>query len=201
MSRKKPTRASRRPSRADDRPDIHNYFMTIAMAVRRRANCLGNRVGAIIVQDNRIISTGYNGTPHGMKNCLNGGCHRCANRAAYPSGTGYDLCICVHAEQNALLSAARFGIEVEGGVVYTTMQPCFGCTKEMLQAKVHAVYYLHEWVHPERDKRQQYDHLQSYFPGGLHRLDIADADANWAISSKRALRPTHGLDETGHTPA
>jgi len=194
---KKPIKTQRKK---DGRPDVHDYFMTIAMTVRRRANCMGNRVGAIIVLDGRIISTGYNGTPHGMKNCLDGGCHRCANRSAYPSGTGYDLCICVHAEQNALLSAARFGIAAESGVIYSTMRPCFGCTKEMLQAKIHAVYFLHDWIHPDKEKRLQYEDLQSYFPGGIHRLEMIDPDEQWAISSKRT-RSTEGLDETGHSAA
>ena len=105
---------------SETRVSPEDYFMGIAMAVRRRANCHGNRVGAIVVLDGRIISTGYNGTPANMPNCLDGGCHRCANREQYPSGTGYDLCICVHAEQNALLAAARFGIAVAGATMYTT---------------------------------------------------------------------------------
>ena len=137
------------------RPDMHRYFMGIALAVRERADCTGNRVGAVIVVDRRIVSTGYNGTPENMPNCSEGGCHRCANRDQYPSGTGYDLCICVHAEQNALLAAARFGIAVEGSSVYSTMRPCFGCTKEMLQAGVKEVYYLHDWTHPEGHKQAE----------------------------------------------
>lgn len=179
------------------RPSPHEYFMGIAFAVRRRADCLGNKVGAVIVKDRRIISTGYNGTPEGMTNCSDGGCDRCANRAGYPSGAGYDLCICVHAEQNALLAAARFGIPVEGSAVYTTMRPCFGCTKEMLQAHVHAVYYLHDWVHPDPARRAEYERLQRHLRGGVHRLDLPDPDADWAIRSRReaAGKPT---DETGH---
>ena len=89
------------------RPGPNEYFMGIALAVRTRADCTGNRVGAVIVKDRRIVSTGYNGTPENIPNCTEGGCHRCANRGEYPSGAGYDLCICVHAEQNALLAAAR----------------------------------------------------------------------------------------------
>jgi dCMP deaminase len=142
-------------SDTEDRRSFTNYFMHIAIAVRRRANCLGNRVGAIVVMDQRILATGYNGTPDNMQNCIDGGCLRCANRDKYPSGTGYDLCICVHAEKNALLASARFGIPVAGAVVYTTMRPCFGCTKEMLQAKIHAVYFLHDWVHPDIDKQAE----------------------------------------------
>ena len=80
----------------DIRPDWDEYYMSIAMAVRARANCTGNRVGAILVQSDRIIATGYNGTPHNMVNCQDGGCDRCADREKYSSGKDYDLCICVH---------------------------------------------------------------------------------------------------------
>ena len=87
-------------------PSDDDYFMGVALAVRRKANCKGNRVAAVIVKDKRIIATGYNGVPAGMPNCLDGGCLRCQNpNGRFPSGTGYDLCICVHAEQNAILSA------------------------------------------------------------------------------------------------
>ena len=171
--------------------------MGIALAVRARANCHGNRVGAVIVLDRHIVSTGYNGTPENMPNCLDGGCHRCAHRSEYPSGTGYDLCICVHAEQNALLAAARFGIAVAGGTLYTTMRPCFGCTKEMLQAHVQAVCYLHDWTHPDAEKRAEYERLQSRFPGGIRQLEMDDPDAAWAVTTLRRAGQVH--DETGHT--
>lgn len=178
-------------------PEPHEYFMGIAMAVRRRANCIGNRVGAIIVLDRRIVATGYNGTPENMENCLDGGCHRCANRAKYPSGTGYDLCICVHAEQNALLAAARFGIPVANAALYSTMRPCFGCTKEMLQAKISAVYFLHDWSHPDADKQAEYARLQARFPDGIKRLDLDDSEATWAVSTLRS-KGKGPVDETGH---
>src|SRR6266550_946868 len=69
------------------------YYMNIAMAVRKKANCLGRRVGAIIVRENRIISTGYNGTPEGVKNCLDGGCVRCKDKDTYTASVGYDVCV------------------------------------------------------------------------------------------------------------
>jgi dCMP deaminase len=159
--------------------------MGIAMAVRRRANCVGNRVGAVLVLEDRIVSTGYNGTPENMPNCDEGGCERCARRDLHHAAQGYDVCICVHAEQNALLSAARFGIRVEGAVAYTTMRPCFGCAKELLQARIHAVHYLHEWRHPDEDLWRQYLLLQERFPGGVRRVEIEDPDAAWAVSSLR----------------
>jgi len=168
------------------RPNMDEYLMGIAMAVRARANCTGNRVGAVIAQDARIVSTGYNGTPRHMPNYDEGGCLRCANRDAFPSGTGYDLCICVHAEQNALLGAARFGIAVEGSTMYTTMQPCFGCIKEALQAGVARIFYVHEWKHPDANYRAEYDKFLRFFTLGVHQLSMHDPDADWAISTRRA---------------
>lgn len=178
------------------RPDMNRYFMGIALAVRERADCLGNRVGAVIVFDRRIVSTGYNGTPEHMPNCSDGGCHRCANRDKYPSGVGYDLCICVHAEQNALLAAARFGIAVQGSSIYTTMRPCFGCTKEMLQAGIREVYYLHDWGHPDATKQAEYERLQARFIGGIRRMDMEDPRAEWAVTIRRDA--ADATDETGH---
>ncbi len=184
------------------RPGRNEYYMSIAMAVRSRANCLGNKVGALIVVGDRVVSTGYNGTPGGMTNCLDGGCDRCANRDKYQSGTSYDLCICVHAEQNCLLSAARFGIAVEGGVMYTTMRPCFGCTKELLQAGIDCVYYLHDWRYPDDTVQNAYEKLQNRIRRGLKHIDMPDPNGAWAVSALRdkgaaALEPAVDPDN-GH---
>jgi dCMP deaminase len=180
-----------------DRPDRHTYFMGIAMAVRERADCRGQKVGAVIVMEHHIVSTGYNGTPSKMKNCSDGGCQRCANRdKKYASGTAYDLCICVHAEQNALLAAARFGISVQGGVLYTTTQPCFGCLKEMLQAGISEVYYVHDWTSPlDEEQQKQYNVLQTHLPHGAHKMPFSDPRADWAKGTPAAKGPTdpHGM--------
>ena len=166
------------------RPDPDGYFMGIAVAVRARANCTGRRVGAIVVRDRRILSTGYNGTPAGMTNCEDGGCERCARPEAYASGEGYDVCICVHAEQNALLAAARFGVAIEGCTVYTTLQPCFGCLKEMLQASVHEVCYLHTW---QSRFGEQYATLVARLgPGRFRQVTIDDPGAEWALGRAAA---------------
>src|SRR5690349_12416214 len=107
------------PASPEELPDFPEYFMGVAFAVRKRANCKGYKVGAVLVLNNRIVSTGYNGVPEGMTNCLKGGCDRCSKPEQYASGAGYDVCICVHAEENALLTAARFGIASQGGTMYT----------------------------------------------------------------------------------
>jgi len=127
------------------RPTPEQYFMLLAVATRERAACLGRHVGAILVADQRIIATGYNGTPTGFRNCDEGGCHRCAHPEDYPSGQGYDVCICVHAEQNAVLQAARLGYTVQSATCYTTLRPCFGCLKELYQAGVSGVRFLNPW--------------------------------------------------------
>ena len=184
-------------SNGAQRPDHDTYYMQIAMAVRERADCVGQKVGAVIVFKNRIISTGYNGTPAGMKNCSDGGCHRCANRGTqYKSGTAYDLCICVHAEQNALLSAARFGISVEGATLYTTTQPCFGCLKEMLQAGIDTVYFRNPWNANRNDEQeQQYKSLQNKFEGRVHRLEVPDPRESWAKAAggHATVSDEHGM--------
>jgi dCMP deaminase len=156
------------------------YYMNIAMAVRKKANCLGRRVGAVIVKENRIIATGYNGTPEGMTNCLEGGCVRCKDKQTYDASVGYDVCICVHAEQNALITAARFGNSIENSIVYSTLRPCFDCTKTLLQAKVHTIYYIHDWKHPIGTLQDQYLLAQSKLRGGVRQVEVIDPEADWA---------------------
>lgn len=154
---------------ADRRPSKDIYFLLIATAVRTRADCVGRRVGAVVTRDGRVVSTGYNGTPFGVPNCSEGGCLRCARRgdALAPPGGAYDICICVHAEQNALLTAARFGQQTLGGLMTSTVQPCFGCLKEMLQAGIREIHFLHPWdpmeAYGEPALADQYATLRSRF--------------------------------------
>ena len=151
------------------RPDKQTYFLILAIAARSRADCLGRRVGAVIAREDRVLSTGYNGTPFGMPNCTEGGCRRCAQRDLDTSlrGGAYDVCICVHAEQNALLTAARFGQQTLGASITSTVQPCFGCLKELLQAGIEEVRFLHPWdpveAYHDPGLAQQYAALRARF--------------------------------------
>lgn len=113
--------------------------MDITRVVKRRANCLRRRVGAVIVKDRRIITTGYNGTPSGIKNCFDGGCARCGGGAA--SGLDLSECICAHAEENAIVQAAFHGVSVRGAVLYCTDSPCLMCAKMIVSAGVREVIY------------------------------------------------------------
>jgi dCMP deaminase len=145
--------------RSQVRPTREQYFMLLAVATRERANCLGRHVGAILVADQRIIATGYNGTPTGFPNCDEGGCHRCAHPDEYEQGRGYDVCICVHAEQNAVLQAAKLGYTVNGSTCYSTLRPCFGCLKELYQAGVRGVRYLNPWTPKDPVEAEAYQAL------------------------------------------
>jgi dCMP deaminase len=125
------------------RPDWDTYFMNIAQVVASRGNCLRRKVAAVIVKDHRIISTGYNGTPRGVKNCCDGGCRRCASET--PSGADLSECICSHAEENAITQAAYHGIAVKAATLYSTMSPCLICAKMIINAGIVEVVYEDEY--------------------------------------------------------
>jgi len=126
-----------------ERPDWDIYFMDIAHVVARRGNCSRRQVAAVIVKDRRIISTGYNGTPRGVKNCYEGGCPRCA--AGGPSGADLGECVCSHAEENAITQAAYHGIAVRDAVLYCTLSPCLLCAKMIINAGIREVVYEQEY--------------------------------------------------------
>jgi dCMP deaminase len=121
------------------RPDWDNYFMEIAQVVARRGNCSRRQVAAVIVKENRVISTGYNGTPRGITNCCDGGCPRCDSDT--PSGSNLSECLCCHAEENAIVQAAYHGIAVKNAVLYTTFSPCLLCAKMIINSGISEVVY------------------------------------------------------------
>ena len=108
--------------------------MEIAEVVAKRSNCCRRHVGAVIMKDNHILSTGYNGTPRGVKNCFEGGCPRCA--CTVKSGTNLEECLCTHAEQNAICQAAYYGHGIAGGTIYVTISPCLTCAKLIINAGI-----------------------------------------------------------------
>lgn len=126
-----------------EKPDWDHYFMSLAEVVKSRADCTRRRVGAIIVKDYRIISTGYNGTPHGIKNCSEGGCERCKKREEGKINwyEYEESCICIHAEQNAIIQAAYLGTSTKGATLYTTFSPCSSCVKMIINAGIKRLIY------------------------------------------------------------
>ncbi|MDD2439293.1 MAG: cytidine/deoxycytidylate deaminase family protein [Methanosarcinaceae archaeon] len=121
------------------RPSLDEYFLEIAFVVGKRATCLRNNVGAVIVRDKRILSTGYNGAPRGMAHCFELGCMR--EQEHIPSGTRHEKCRAVHAEQNAIIQAALHGVSTDGATLYCTHQPCILCTKMIINAGIERVVY------------------------------------------------------------
>jgi len=120
--------------KAGERPSWDDYFMSIANMVRTRSTCLRRKVGAIVVKDKRILTTGYNGAPRGMKHCSEVGCLRAEARV--PAGERHELCRGIHAEQNAIVQAAAFGVSIEGSTLYCTHFPCVLCTKMLINAGI-----------------------------------------------------------------
>ncbi len=126
-------------SKKEIRPDWDNYFMEIAKMVALRSNCIKRKVAAVLVKDRRIISTGYNGTPRGVKNCNEGGCPRCNDMTS--SGKSLEECLCSHAEENAITQAAYHGVNIKDATLYTTFSPCLICTKMTINSGIREVVY------------------------------------------------------------
>ena len=126
-------------AKSSKRPGWDDYFMGIAKVVSLRSNCVKRKVAAVIVKDRRVISTGYNGTPRGVKNCNEGGCPRCNNFAS--SGTKLEECLCSHGEENAITQAAYHGVNIGGSTIYTTFSPCLLCTKMIINSGIKEVVF------------------------------------------------------------
>ena len=124
---------------ADTRPSWDEYFMDITRRVATRSTCLRRAVGAILVHDKRIIASGYNGGPSGLAHCLDIGCLR--EKLGIPSGQQHELCRGIHAEQNAIIQAAKLGVSIEGATLYCTHQPCVICAKMIVNAGITEIVY------------------------------------------------------------
>ena len=123
----------------DNRPSWNDYFMDIAAMVATRSTCLRRQVGCVLVKDRRILSTGYNGAPSGVSHCSEVGCRRM--QEGVPSGERVEMCRGVHAEQNAIIQGARYGVILHGATAYTTTQPCSICTKMLINAGIEEIIY------------------------------------------------------------
>ncbi len=121
------------------RPDWDTYFMRITKLVATRSSCLRRSVGAVLVKDKRILATGYNGAPAGMAHCEEAGCLR--DQLHIPSGERHELCRGLHAEQNAIIQAARQGTEIKDSTLYCTTAPCSLCAKMLINAGVTRIVY------------------------------------------------------------
>lgn len=121
------------------RPSWDEYFINIVELIKERSTCLRRQVGAVIVKDKRILTTGYNGAPAGCRHCDEVGCMR--ETMNVPSGERHELCRASHAEQNAIVQAAMYGVSINGGTIYVTAQPCVICTKLIINSGIVRVVY------------------------------------------------------------
>ena len=130
-----------------ERVSKHNYYLDIAQTVSERSTCIRKRYGAIIVKNDVIIATGYNGAPSGLRHCTDiGGCER--ERLHIPSGQRHELCRALHAEQNAIIQAAKVGVSTEGATIYITLQPCVICAKMLVNAGITRIVHRGEYPDP-----------------------------------------------------
>lgn len=125
------------------RPSWDSYFMEITRVVSTRSTCLRRQVGALLVRDKRILSSGYNGSPRGLDHCIDAGCLR--EQMGIPSGQRQELCRGLHAEQNAIVHAAFHGTNISGATLYVTHQPCITCAKMIINAGIVKVIFAGEY--------------------------------------------------------
>lgn len=130
--------------RKDNRPSWEDYFMDIAVLVSKRSTCIRRSVGAVIVKGKRILSTGYNGAPSGISHCLDVGCLR--ETMDIPSGERHELCRGIHAEQNAIIQAALYGVSIKDATVFCTNLPCSICAKMIINAGIKKIVYLYGYA-------------------------------------------------------
>jgi dCMP deaminase len=121
------------------RPDNHQAFLAIANNVSRRSNCVRRSVGALIVREGQVIAEGWNGVSESHKDCREAGCPRCINGG--DTGSGYEMCICIHAEQRAIGDAARRGVSTKDSILYVNLRPCLQCLAIAKASGVREVFY------------------------------------------------------------
>jgi len=132
--------------KTENRPSWETYFMNITNLVAQRSTCLRRAVGAVLVKDKRVLSTGYNGAPSNLKHCSEVGCLR--EQMGIESGKMHELCRGIHAEQNAIIQAAYHGVSVKGAVIYCTNQPCSICARMIINAGIVKIYYQSGYADP-----------------------------------------------------
>ena len=162
----------------EPRPTLEEFWMAVAVENASRSNCCKLHVGAVILREDLFRASGFNGTIRKYPNCYDGGCPRCCDEN-FESGMGLDLCICVHAEENALMSAARDGVSVAGATCYVTHEPCLSCTKLLIQAGIVEVVYLKEYDYPNlpehrRNRAQMRNYVKDHGIMQFRQLSIND---------------------------
>ena len=141
--KEKMKKVSRQIEKNIQRPAWDEYFMEMARLVAKRSTCLRRQVGAVLVKEKRILATGYNGAPSGLRHCLDTGCLR--EKLGVPSGQRHELCRALHAEQNAIIQAAVYGTPLKGSILYLTNQPCIICAKMIINAGITEIIFAGDY--------------------------------------------------------
>lgn len=158
------------------RPSIHSYFMALAETAATRSTCLRRQVGAVLVRDGHLLSTGYNGAPKGIRNCCDvGECMRTAK--GIPSGTNLDIDYAVHAEQNAIIQCAVYGTSTVGATMYVTHQPCIECSRMIINARIKTIIYKESYPNAEFAEQMLMDAKVTIWK--YDRLLKSLEDMNW----------------------
>lgn len=163
-------------ARERTRPSWDEYFMNMAELAATRSTCLRRQVGAVIVKDKKILATGYNGAPSGLKHCLDIGCLR--DKLGIPSGERHELCRATHAEQNAIAQAAMFGVSIKGSVMYSTTHPCILCTKLIINAGIEKIV------------------IQDSYPDQMSRQMLKEAKVEIQVYKKGGRLESKGVEKT-----
>ena len=138
----------------------HSYFFHLAQQTAERSNCLSRHVGAAVVANGVVLAEGFNGVSSRFRDCVSAGCKRCEKGGS--TGWGYDNCICIHAEQRAIASAAAVGKALSGASIYLTLRPCLQCLLLVYAAGIQKVRYLQEWRYPD-ERENSYQTLAGRF--------------------------------------
>jgi dCMP deaminase len=190
------------------RPHWHEYFMMLAKLISVRSTCNSRKIGSVIVRNNRILSTGYNGAIHGAPHCTDKGPDFCFRRSlGVHDADKYNYCMSSHAEVNAIDQAARFGISLEGASLYCTLEPCNWCFKQLVQAGIKAIYFeeLYDSEHKQFD--EYWREVMKSHEGivEFRQIAISPETVNLVIevitgSSKRQMRATSPDEVTELNP-
>lgn len=141
---------------------LQNKFMEAAHEESTRSNCVSRQVGAVIVRDSKIISSGWNGVLMSSGTCVDAGCPRCKSNDQL-TGIGYDRCICVHAEQHAIAIAARGGLSIDGAILFSTLRPCITCSTNALAAGIKQIIFGAAWQYEDSELEKALQKLSMHF--------------------------------------
>lgn len=157
-----------------DRICWDHYFMLMAKIAASRTTCFSDPKGAIIVVNKNIVSTGYNGAPSGAKDCKYGYGECYKRKLGFGHGTGHHVCKASHAEANAIIQAAKNGIAINGGTLYSTHKPCHECAKLIVNSGIKKIYYLHDYA--------ETDCIEMFNETGIRCIHVSNFDLDKMLS-------------------